>query len=157
MVSRFRKCVYLQQCDRTVPGPSFEPSGWSFEHKAELITLSIGYSDVLQLFHDWTGTAAYQTQSSVIIGFHEVMLLRKPGIIMITLKITSVIARFQPSTKLYNHKTAIACYCTEALTCGSCVHLAEPQCNSFSNMCRRAQSFSRIQICFWPWQMMCWN
>lgn len=83
MESRLRQGVYLQRCVSIVPGPSFEQSGWSFEHKAELITLSIGYSDVLQLFHDRPGTAAHQTQSSVIIGFHEVMLFRKPGIIMI--------------------------------------------------------------------------
>jgi len=62
----------------SVPRSPLEPRGRPLENKAELVTLTVGDDDVLQLLHDRAGAAAHQLQRPVVVGLRERVLLRKP-------------------------------------------------------------------------------
>lgn len=61
-----------------LPGSPPKQSGVSLKDKAEFVTLTISYDDILHVLHDRASTPAHQAQGSVVIGLCEVVLLWKP-------------------------------------------------------------------------------
>ena len=48
------------------------------EDEAVLVTLAVGYDDVLEVLHDVLRRPRHQVQTPLIVGLHVVMTVREP-------------------------------------------------------------------------------
>jgi hypothetical protein len=109
----------------------------------ELITLSIGNQNVLELLHACGSTRIHQAESSRVIGPLELVICCESKIIRREVKLGLKRMRGRRKKHPRAHKPS--------QTCGRSDHRCAEPCMYQEEECRRSRTALRTRTCSWPW------